>query len=65
MEVILKKLEEYKQYVLIGGGTVANRMRRQLVENNLELIGVADNLDDNRKIKEYQGFVIHNLLYYI
>lgn len=60
-----KSLNEYKRYVLIGGGCVANRMAKQLKESGLVLIGVADNLDESkRKLKEYEGFKIKNLSEY-
>lgn len=60
----MKKLNDYKKYVLIGGGIVADRMAPQLAESGLERIGVADNLGDARKIKEYDGMLIKDLSYY-
>ncbi len=62
---MMKCLEDYKKYVLIGGGTVAKRMQPQLKKSGLINIGVADNLDDSRKMKSFNGTDIHNLSRYV
>lgn len=61
----MKRLEEFKKYVLIGGGTVAKRMLAQLMNSGLINIGVADNLDDSRKVKSFNGLDIRNLSSYV
>jgi FkbM family methyltransferase len=58
----MKTLVEYKRYILIGGGTMADRLIPQLDSLDIELIGIADNLTSNtRAIKEYRGFDITDL----
>lgn len=61
----MKRLNDFKNYILIGGGTVAKRMLPQLKISGLVNIGVADNLDDSRKVKSFNGVCIHNLSNYV
>ncbi len=58
-------LDAYKGYVLIGAGVVADRMTPQLLESGLELLGVADNLDETtRKKTSYRDVEVKNLSEY-
>lgn len=58
-------LDAYKGYVLIGAGVVADRMTPQLLESGLELLGVADNLDERtRKKTSYRDVEVKNLSEY-
>ena len=53
--VMSNVLNDYKGYILLGGGVMADRLAPQLMESKMELLGVADNMDEHsRKIKKYK-----------
>ena len=58
----MKQLNEFKKYVLYGGGVMAERLSVQLEKSEMELVAVADNLNpQNRKVTNFKGFEIRNL----
>lgn len=58
----MKQFNEYKKYVLYGGGVMAERLTPQLEKSGMELIAVADNFNSSeRKRTEYNGRKICNL----
>lgn len=60
--VMSNVLNDYKGYILLGGGVMADRLAPQLMESKMELLGVADNMDEHsRKIKKYKDLEVKNL----
>ncbi len=58
----MKQLNEFRKYVLYGGGVMAERLSKQLKATGMKLIAVADNYDSkDRKRTEYCGYKICNL----
>lgn len=58
----MKQINEFRKYVLYGGGVMAERLSKQLKESGMKLVAVADNYDiKSRKRTEYCGYKICNL----
>lgn len=58
----MKKINEFKNYIFLGGGVMAERLYPQLNADGLVLLGVADTLDsDNRQRKEFKGCQVQSL----
>lgn len=51
---------DYNKIIFFGGGVMANRIYKQIDNIDKKLVAVFDLLDDNRKIKEFNGLKIQN-----
>lgn len=59
----MKKITDFKNYIFLGGGVMAERLYKQLKNSGLTLLGVADTLkSDKRERKEFMGYKIQTLL---
>lgn len=57
----MKKFDQYEKYILVGGGTMAERLFPQTETSKRKLVGVVDFVEnEKRKVKRFDKFVIKN-----
>lgn len=62
----MKNIDEFKKYILLGGGIMAERLYKQLEMPDRKLVGVMDMLDqEKRSKKEFHNFTIQSPDHYM
>lgn len=61
----MRSIDDFKKYILLGGGIMAERLYKQLETRDRKLVGVTDMLDEERRTKKtFHGLEIHSPDYY-
>lgn len=61
----MKSIDDFKSYMLLGGGVMAERLYKQLETGDRKLIGVMDMLDEEHRTKKtFHDLEIHSPDYY-
>lgn len=61
----MRLINDFKSYILLGGGIMAERIYKQLETPDRKLIGVIDLLDEQQRTKKtFHDMVIHSPNYY-
>lgn len=61
----MKSIDDFKSYMLLGGGVMAERLYKQLEIGDRKLIGVMDMLDEEQRTKKtFHDLEIHSPNYY-